>query len=58
MYSLGIILLQMLTGKSIMLSVELNKDSDFFKKLEIEIPKNFGYDVNLVKLVKKCINFF
>lgn len=37
MYSVGVILLQLMTGKSMMISVELSKDSNLFDKLEKEL---------------------
>jgi serine/threonine protein kinase len=51
MYSLGVILLQMMTGKSMMLSVELSKNPKLFQDFERSLTKDYSAD--LVRLAEK-----
>jgi serine/threonine protein kinase len=49
-FSVGIILFQLMTGKSIMLSIELSKDPKLFDRLEIDLSKTYSLD--LVKMIR------
>lgn len=51
MYSLGVILLQMMTGKSMMLSVELSKNPKLFQDFERLLTKDYSTD--LVRLAER-----
>ncbi len=53
MYSLGVILLQMMTGKSMMLSVELSKNPKLFQEIERSLTKDATYTSDLVRLAEK-----
>jgi serine/threonine protein kinase len=56
LYSVGIILLQLLTGKkSIMLSTAIKQNKNLLKELETEILEK--YDKDLFKLFLKLVEF-
>jgi serine/threonine protein kinase len=56
MYSLGIILLQFLTGKAMMMSVEMNRNPGFFSTLEKELTRKYNYSPELIRLARKLVN--
>jgi NIMA (never in mitosis gene a)-related kinase len=56
LFSLGIILLEMLTGQSIMLTNELNNDYNLFQKLEKNITEIYGYNIGLFELMRDLVS--
>lgn len=56
LYSLGIILLQLLTGKAPMMSVEMSKNPQFFQDLERESVRKYHYSPELIHLARKLVS--
>lgn len=55
LYSLGIILLQFLTGKAVMMSVEMSKNPQMFAELEKELVRRYNYSPDLIHLAQKLV---
>ncbi|KAF0978839.1 hypothetical protein FDP41_001909 [Naegleria fowleri] len=57
MYSYGVILLQMMTGKQMMISMELRKNPNFFADIEHQCVKVLGYSQELFDLAKLLVSY-
>jgi serine/threonine protein kinase/ribosomal protein S18 acetylase RimI-like enzyme len=57
MYSLGVVILQMLTGKAMMLSIELGKNPGLFSDLEKELTRKYGYSSELIRLAERLVHY-
>ncbi|KAL9645523.1 hypothetical protein ABK040_000587 [Willaertia magna] len=56
MYSFGVIILQMMTGKSFMISMELPKKPNLFDELEHLCCRTYGYSKELFELTKQLLS--
>ncbi|KAG2388208.1 hypothetical protein C9374_001058 [Naegleria lovaniensis] len=57
MYSYGVILFQMMIGKSIMFSMELRKNPNLFMDLEHQCIEDLGYSRDLFQLAKSLVSY-
>ncbi len=57
MYSFGVILFQMMTGKQMMIPMELRKNPNLFIDLEHQCVKVLGYSQELFDLSKRLVSY-